>query len=268
MALGQKNLAVAAAAALDPAFLANAIVQQQRENGQFRQESPVSNTSNGGHLGVAALLREQEGMPRDSRNSHSAFDAFHSVPPAQLSPNYMKQNRTAEGSAVAAADPRYNAYIAPTREQMSNGYDSLSVSASVSPGISSNASYYRNAAQLSGPYSRMQHDSLNDDLSSRRSVIGQTADGYTQHSFYGKGEDAFASRNGYYPASQSNLGSRFHGLSLNTGLGSGMRPSSPPGGMTSPRGSNPADQNPPINTLYVGGLPAVSRIGLFSKKSD
>jgi len=265
MALGQHNLAVAAAAALNPQFLANALVQQQRgDTGGHRQQSPVSGTA-GGQLGVAALLREreQEPMSRESRNT--AFDAFHSVPPAQLSPTYMHHNRNAEGSAVAAADPRYNAYNGPSRHEMSPGLMELSSSASISPGISSASAYYRNASQLSGPYAQMQRD-LDD--SNRRSIVGHTVDGYTQHNFggnYGKEQDSFANRNGYYPASSASTGlsGRFNNLSVNTGMGMGMgmgssmRSSSPPSGGMSPRGANPADQNPPINTLYVGGLPAV-----------
>jgi len=274
MALGQHNLAVAAAAALNPVVLASAIAQQTQTL-QTRQQSPVSSTANNGQLGVAALLREQEHLQREARNGHqqhSAFDAFHSVPPSQISPVYHQNSRTAEGSAVAAADPRYNAYVAPSREGMSPGLADLSSSASISPGISAQSAYYRNSAQPvnrnpsqpSSSYDRFHPGAHEGDLN-RRSVIGQTSDGYTTHSFYAssKGDDHYSTngqnrQNGYYPSSASGMNGRFSGLSLNTSLASPMRPTSPPSaGLTSPRGANPADQNPPINTLYVGGLPAV-----------
>jgi hypothetical protein len=59
------------------------------------------------------------------------------------------------------------------------------------------------------------------------------------------------------------LRERMGGLSLNTQAAGGPGPVSTslpsPGAMSPgfPRTQNPADQNPPINTLYVGGLPAV-----------
>ena len=241
MALGQHNLAIAAATALNPQFLANALTAQTREApignpNAARQQSPVSTTNS--QLGVAALLRERDQEPSYREQKNNAFDAFHSVPPSHMSPAYLQHSRTAEGSAVAAADPRYNAYVGPTRNEMSPSMLELSSSsASVAPGITNSASYYRGPSSMPGPYNRMNQEM---DDSNRRSAIGQTPDGYTQHAFYGKGNegDAFANRNGYYPSgpASTSMNSRFHGMHINTGLGSGMRPTSPPSasGMTSP----------------------------------
>ncbi|KAF7722992.1 hypothetical protein EC973_002462 [Apophysomyces ossiformis] len=61
-----------------------------------------------------------------------------------------------------------------------------------------------------------------------------------------------------------NLGSRFGGLSINTSTTTISTGGLPSPGITSPTGyqsfgilgsANPADQNPPCNTLYVGNLP-------------
>jgi hypothetical protein len=239
LALGQHNLAVAAA--LSPQVIANALAQQQV------QRDPAT---------VAALMRDQEAQRevRAQQLQSAAFDAFHSVPPPQPSPAYPGLDRhSREGSAVAQADPRYTAY--GSRER----HESISSPTSTAPYFRSNSL----SGQTAYGKSLLQQLDTDTPYSSAgpSSAIGQTSDGYTRHAFYSSsGLDDHTSQSygglGSVHAA-SGLGSRISGLSLNTGLSS-TRPTSPiASGLTSPRGTNPADMNPPINTLYVGGLPAV-----------
>lgn len=269
LALGQQNLAIAAS--LSPALLANIAQRSPSVQTAAAAAHAAANAPLSADAAHGSALRDADQLsPNRDRTlsavpqQRSAFDAFHSVPPTQLSPPYASRQGELAGGPT---ESRFNFGAAGSREASS-------------PPASGPA---RQNPAVQPPYSRFGDAGFGKSLLQQLDggedqfpAISQTNDSFTRHAFFnGRSEElagpsqlgpgpispppgSHSSFGSSPPASNGNFGSRFQGLSLNTGLSSTTRATSPPtSGMLSPRAGNPADMNPPINTLYVGGLPAV-----------
>jgi hypothetical protein len=251
---------------------------------------------------VAALLRERE-RERVHLQNAAAFDAFHSVPAdAQRPPRPSQHDLHGETFAVPAGytlyqsngsrgpasdfapDPRWQGYASSQPSPPEQGSESQSPSSNSSALASSPR--MRSPLGQPSPFGKSLLQQLEDELPPMAGTgTLQNQQAAALHSFYStSSEDAagyaaagpmgHALSSQHAPIGQQHLhhsggmASRLAGLSLNTTVSSATSASSPVAGVSSPtafpRTQNPADANPPINTLYVGGLPAVRKRDRFS----
>lgn len=268
LALGQQNLAIAAS--LRPDILAD-IAQRSPH---VQTAAAAAHAANVDQTPTASFRDIDQSPPTATRDrtlsnpaSRSAFDAFHSVPPAQVSPSFGR----APELGGAPLESRFHFGVDRARE-----------------GSPSQATTAPRLGQTGpAPYSRFgdagYNKSLLQQLDSGADQFGpmsqNNSEAFAKQAFYNGREDLSAHHQrqqmssrglspppgghfaaGSPPAGSGNgFGGRFQALTLKTGLSNaaGRATSPPSAGMLSPRGGNPADMNPPINTLYVGGLPAV-----------
>jgi hypothetical protein len=255
--------------------------------------NPAGNASNvqgsSNSVAVAALLRERE---RVHLQNAAAFDAFHSVPAdAQRPPRssqhelhhdtfsvppgytlYQSNGTRAAAPESDAVDARWQGPASAPSQPSPPDQGSESQSPSSSSSALASSPRMRSPLGHPSPFGKSLLQQLDDDLPPIAGPPGfQGQQGQPSiHAFYATGSDEVGySGSGHglnshhtFAHHAGGVASRLAGLSLNTSVSNNSNTSSPGTSVTSPasfpRTQNPADANPPINTLYVGGLPAVS----------
>lgn len=275
LALGQQNLAIAAS--LNPSVLAG-IAQRspQVHNASVVAAAHAAGSPNPEQNVPSEGLPPVRNLPPSAeQQQQSAFDAFHSVPSNQSTPSYAPQRLSDLPGPTPDARYAFGSASNVNRDGRDAAGAAVPAGGIMAPGMSSASPYYRPTEggygksllqQLDGAQDAFAHKGSHPNDPFARQAFYQTRAEeqaqQQQHSYAGSSSSlsppssGALSPNGGAPPNSFNA--RFQGLSLNTGLSNTIRTTSPTSaGLVSPRGNNPADMNPPINTLYVGGLPAV-----------
>ncbi|KAI0340878.1 hypothetical protein BDW22DRAFT_358196 [Trametopsis cervina] len=129
---------------------------------------------------------------------------------------------------------------------------------------SSPPSAAQSASGSTNPSAPFSPDSISSNLPNSFSAFGQQQDGHEQNHLGAPSSvsaSSTSSVNGLL--NEDELSRAVGALAVSTGQQGTVSPQlpSPSSGTSSSTGRNPGDQNPPINTLYVGNLPASNSPG-------
>jgi hypothetical protein len=216
-----------------------------------------------------ARRREKDNRMRgDSLRSEAAFEAFHSIPQhlaRNASVNSVTKEESLENTIMAPEGHNLNAYSWNTAPGIRKVPSTLSAASATSHGHSHHfmsdsehgSPTRADAGFESGPPSASSNDGFDgfdEPLSMER--IARSI----PQELYARAPSADSSNSGSSQVAQPDeIGISFSGLRLSaaTGDASPELLPSPSSNTSSGPKANGADQNPPINTLYVGNLPTL-----------